>query len=255
MIKIARTEEPPELLAIREERVAAARQARQAGTKIRFEDYDRVKPQLAAMQSNKCCYCEKREEQAKYRDVEHYRPKAPYWWLAWTWRNLLFSCMDCNREQKRDQFPLAPGSPRLAQEQSPPGLEAPLVLDPSDEAVDPLDEIESRQERVQGLERWVPRPRAGSVRGRETIRVCGLERPTLLTLYADHVTYRVRPRLAGVHSAIRRDDPRAVLQIWRSATRALLSVGQPFRALSFDALAVLVPLPVRQQYGLTLERP
>ncbi len=74
MIHIARGPEPAALAPIREDRLVAARGAILKGTKIDFTEYDIVKQDLAAMQHNKCCYCEKREEQAKYRDVEHYRP-------------------------------------------------------------------------------------------------------------------------------------------------------------------------------------
>jgi hypothetical protein len=109
MIRIARSAEPIELVSVRDDRLAAARVALDTNAEITFRDYDIVKSDLAAMQYNKCCYCEKREEQAKYRDVEHYRPKSTYWWLAWTWENLLFACVDCNREHKRDRFRSPPG--------------------------------------------------------------------------------------------------------------------------------------------------
>jgi len=82
VIRIARAPEPAALAPVRNQRLAAARDAALQGTKIDFQEYDLVKKDLAAMQHNKCCYCEKREEQAKYRDVEHYRPKSLYWWLA-----------------------------------------------------------------------------------------------------------------------------------------------------------------------------
>ena len=156
MIGIARSPEPLALAGVRAEKLAAARAASAAGTKIDFSGYEVAKEALAAMQQLKCCYCEKREEQAKYRDVEHYRPKAHYWWLAWTWENLLFACIDCNRERKRESFPLSPGDVRLVAEQAPPGTEHPLVLDPSDASKDPTREIEFRRARFQAKERWVP---------------------------------------------------------------------------------------------------
>ncbi|MEO5731289.1 MAG: hypothetical protein ABI134_00590, partial [Byssovorax sp.] len=157
MIRIARAPEPAALALVRAERLVAARRALLQGTKIAFEEYDVVKRELAAMQHNKCCYCEKREEQAKYRDVEHYRPKSLYWWLAWTWENLLFACIDCNREQKRDLFPQEPSSAALVAEQAPPAGERPLVIDPSDPSVEPTTEIVFMRERIHGKERWVPR--------------------------------------------------------------------------------------------------
>lgn len=128
MIRLTRGPEPDSLVPIREEQLADARKAVAAGRKIRFDGYSVVKREIFGAQHRKCCYCEKLEEQAKYRDVEHYRPKAYYWWLAWTWDNLLFACMDCNRDHKKDQFPLADGSTPLVAEQAPPASERPLVI-------------------------------------------------------------------------------------------------------------------------------
>jgi hypothetical protein len=125
MIAITRPAEPAGLALVRQERRAAAREAVARGLEVDFTGYEGVKGELFAMQRRKCCYCEKLEEQAKYRDVEHYRPKALYWWLAWTWENLLFACMDCNREHRRDRFPLSAGDARLLAEQAPPGFERP----------------------------------------------------------------------------------------------------------------------------------
>jgi uncharacterized protein (TIGR02646 family) len=253
VIRISRTPEPAALPAVRAERLAAAREAVLQGKRIDFEDYDLVKKDLAVMQHNKCCYCEKREEQAKYRDVEHYRPKTLYWWLAWTWENLLFACIDCNREQKRDRFPLEPGCARLIAEQAPPAAELPLVLDPSDPSVEPTREIVFFRERIQGKERWVPR--GVSARGRETVEVCGLDRPDLLDLYAEHVIHVVRPKLERFFAAHHEGDARAAIEAWETARRGLLARARPFRALSHDALNVLVPAGVRDLYRLTLERP
>lgn len=253
MIRIARVPEPAALPPVREQRLAAARDAVLQRTRIDFTEYDLVKKDLAAMQHNKCCYCEKREEQAKYRDVEHYRPKSLYWWLAWTWENLLFACIDCNRDQKRDRFPLEPGCAPLVAEQAPPTAERPMVLDPSDPGVEPTKEIVFFRERIQGKERWVPR--GVSARGRETVDVCGLARPNLLDLYADHVIHTVRPKLAKFFAAHHERDARSAFDAWETARRGLLARERPFRALSYDALNVLVPAGVRGPYRLTLERP
>jgi len=86
VIRIERAPEPSVLIAQRGEGLAAAREAHRLDTAIDFSGYGEVKDELFAMQHRKCCYCEKLQEQAKYRDVEHYRPKSRYWWLAWTGR-------------------------------------------------------------------------------------------------------------------------------------------------------------------------
>ncbi len=253
MIRIERAAEPPALGPLRSHRLAAARLALDAGKAIDFTGYGVVKAELFAMQHNKCCYCEKLQEQAKYRDVEHYRPKAIYWWLAWTWDNLLFACVDCNREYKRDQFPLASGSTRLDAGHAPPGAEQPLVLDPSDPTLDPTQEIEFRRDRVHGNERW--KPYGLTPRGTQTIEVCGLDRPGLLTHYTYHVNHVVRPKLERFFEAIGHGDAQAVVRAWGKTLRGLLDPAQPFRALSHDSLAVLVKAPLRERYGVLLPRP
>lgn len=253
MIRIDRAAEPVALAAVRKDRLASARSAIASGTKIDFTDYDIVKGDLAAMQHNKCCYCEKREEQPKYRDVEHYRPKSLYWWLAWTWENLLFACIDCNREQKRSQFPQEPSSTPLVAEQAPPAGEKPLVIDPSDPSVEPTMEITFMRERIQGKERWVPR--GTSARGRKTVEVCGLDRPNLLDLYADHVSHAVRAKLGSFVTADAEGNAQAAFKAWETARRGLLARERPFRALSHDALNVLVPRATRERYRLVLEAP
>ena len=253
MIRIVRPPEPTALPSVRATQLAAARDALSAGRPITFAGHGTVKDDLFTMQQRKCCYCEKREEQAKYRDVEHFRPKARYWWLAWTWENLLFACVDCNREHKREQFPLAPGSTPLLPEQSPPGGEHPLLLDPAAEDVDPMDEIVFRRMSIQREERWMPVGQTD--RGRETIRVCRLDRQELVTSYTHHVRDLVRPKLSTFLATSRDGDAQAVHRAWSTLHRGLLGRAQPFRALSHDALAALVDPALRERHGLRLPRP
>lgn len=96
------------------------------GSKL-FKRYrgDDVKAALMELFEGKCAYCEKRFAATQPMDVEHFRPKgeirkwpAPsgkraeliaspgYYWLAADWRNLLPSCIDCNRgrEQENARF-------------------------------------------------------------------------------------------------------------------------------------------------------
>lgn len=109
--------------------------------------------------SNKCAYCGSSYRATSPTDIEHFRPKgrvsdAPnhkgYWWLASTWKNLLPSCILCNREQynelfditasnlnitrtksgKVDHFPLA-GPYRATNENDDIEREDPLLIDPT----------------------------------------------------------------------------------------------------------------------------
>jgi hypothetical protein len=161
--------------------------------------------------------------------------------------------MDCNRDWKRDQFPRAPGDLRLVAEQAPPGAEQPLLLDPSDPALDPALHIEFRRIKVQGQERW--QPYGLTDRGRKTIAICGLDRPGLLTLYKDHVNHVVRPKLALFAVAVDTESEQAVFEAWDRMLRGLLAPARPFRALSHDAVNVLVSTTIRTRYRLELSRP
>jgi hypothetical protein len=76
-------------------------------------------------------------------------------------------------------------------------------------------------------------------------------RPSLLTLYTDHVVHHVRPRISDLLAAHRESDAAGVVRMWRS----LLAPARPFRALSYDALRSLVPADVCARYQLALLRP
>jgi hypothetical protein len=52
-----------------------------------------VKKALSGIYKNKCVYCEQKLEQFH---VEHYRPKQVYYWLAFSWDNLIVACQFCN---------------------------------------------------------------------------------------------------------------------------------------------------------------
>jgi len=43
----------------------------------------------------KCAYCEQKLLDSP-KHIEHYRPKSIYYWLAYSWDNLLLSCGSCN---------------------------------------------------------------------------------------------------------------------------------------------------------------
>jgi len=48
----------------------------------------------------KCAFCEQKIE---FPQVEHFRPKNIYYWLAYSWDNLLFACLGCN-SNKNNHF-------------------------------------------------------------------------------------------------------------------------------------------------------
>lgn len=67
--------------------------------------WKKAKDQLLAETHDKCAYCETPTAVNSYGDVEHYRPKSIYWWLAYCLENYLVSCAICNQRFKSDNFP------------------------------------------------------------------------------------------------------------------------------------------------------
>jgi hypothetical protein len=75
-----------------------------------------AKDQLKKESAGKCAYCEASTEVVAHGDVEHFRPKSVYWWLAYCYDNYLFACQICNQSYKGNDFPvfgkaLAPDPP------------------------------------------------------------------------------------------------------------------------------------------------
>jgi uncharacterized protein (TIGR02646 family) len=65
-----------------------------------------IKEKLKTIFNGKCAYCDSNITHITAGDIEHFRPKSAYWWLACDWDNLLFACEKCNRTGKNDAFPL-----------------------------------------------------------------------------------------------------------------------------------------------------
>ena len=262
MIRIARGPEPAELLPVRASELSRVRALVSAGPlnkDVVGSAYAAFKDVLWKQQSMRCCYCERPYMECSFNDVEHFRPKASadrldgtvhagYWWLAWTWENLLFSCPNCNRSAKNDAFPLEPGCVPLAVEEQPPGKERPSLIDPCEE-----DPVLSIQFVLKGGH-WRPVGRNGSTRGERTVEVLKLDRADLLTLYTTHVEDQVQPRVEATQEAMARGEPQLIESAWRRV-RGLLTPRMPFVALSYDAIDHFVPEQVRVQWGLVLPWP
>lgn len=171
MIRIRRAPEAdacPELPAVRDAELGRVRDAMHSGRvldqKLLGDEYKVARLALAKGQHLKCCYCEDRLQDARWEHVEHFRPKAEarrdsssvpetgYWWLTWTWENLLFSCIRCNAAKGSD-FPLLEGSTALVPGQDPPAAEQPALIDPAED--DPREHVQFRRYG----EHWIPGPR------------------------------------------------------------------------------------------------
>ncbi len=261
MIRISRGSEPVALRDERYFRLARAELAWRQDEPIDFSGYEVAKDSLWKAQNYKCAFCEMTCV-TEGQPVEHYRPKgkairsdgrqdAGYWWLAWNWRNLLFACVTCNSAYKKDHFPLVNDDDALDPLAAPPGNESPQLVDPASE--DPLDHLQF-VEIQEG--RWIPVPRAGSERGRQSIEITGIGSTTHLTLYRDFVTRGAVPRLLGaVADAIGVGDRRLVRESWQTLLDELFFGTAQFQALAYCAVDSRFPAKVRAQWGLVLPRP
>lgn len=240
MIRVQRSEaEPAELASRRAQELPKLR----ALPQVRGDDidgYQVARDALYQCQFGKCCYCEQALER-KHRPVEHFRPKSIYWWLSWTWANLLFCCEICN-EYKSNQFPLQ-GGHRLIPEQMPPGQEKPRVVDPAIE--DPMEHL--RFALFDG--RWRVVPRNGSIQGAEMIRMCRLNRPDLAEKY-DGFVRLLMDRIESFRRTLSSKNAEAIEEDWERLTFRWLSPRSPFTALSHDVLDHHIPATVRRRYNL-----
>lgn len=142
--------------------------------------YKDIKAALLPIYHNKCAFCETIVEQLH---VEHYRPKrGGYYWLAFSWDNLLLACPTCNTNKGSD-FPLENEDRKISYEENPDvlrnintisssydAIERPLLINP--ESVDP--DIFSALCFNQDGSVWSENNRLS-----KTIELCGLDRVAL----------------------------------------------------------------------------
>ena len=148
-----------------------------------------VKAALSKMHYDKCCYCESKYRTPAYLHVEHFRPKSAvrqdrashnespgYYWLAYSWANLLLACFDCNTTHKSTLFPLQNPTQRARSHADDLGKEEELLVNPAEQ--NPRDHI-----------RFVGDiPVAQTERGRHTIAGIGLRRPALTDARLEYIS-------------------------------------------------------------------
>lgn len=151
--------------------VATLRQLKTAQRSAFLEahaDWSSFKNKLASLSDGKCWYDECRSTGGD-RDVDHFRPKGKirrfpdwpeediepahdgYWWLAYHWQNLRYSCRFCNSARrdpetnesggKWNYFPIKDEITRVRREAPLEDLEeeASIILDPTD--ADDVDQL------------------------------------------------------------------------------------------------------------------
>lgn len=138
-----------------------------------------VKEALIGLQHDKCCFCERKVSAGEPGHIEHYRPKGGYkqddlsklvkpgyYWLAYNFDNLYFSCNRCNSSYKKNYFPLADETTRAKNHTENIANEDPLIINPF---IDPSTHLVFKREKI----------KAKSIKGKETIKRTGLNRKVL----------------------------------------------------------------------------
>jgi hypothetical protein len=111
-----------------------------AGTAPRASVWSAAKARLRAESAGKCGYCEGKADHVAHGDVEHFRPKSVYWWLAYCYGNYVYACQICNQTHKGTNFPHdGPSLPAPAI--SPNATAAELDALAHAMAPDPLDDV------------------------------------------------------------------------------------------------------------------
>jgi 5-methylcytosine-specific restriction endonuclease McrA len=253
MIPVQRGLEPASLPPVREAKLAKLRALDGKFKPDDFKGYDIVKSELWIAQHYKCCFCEQKIARS-YNAVEHYRPKAGadrrpgcpenhgYWWLAFTWENLLLACPICNSSAKGIRFPLEVGSTALQAEQAPPEGEQALLLDPTGN-VNPVAHIVFENEAKGGSGTpayWWAKPRNGSRLGQYTIDVCKFNHPEFLELRNDHFEQVILKHVQPLKDALAK---RKVKLAKAEFERALARLQPPnaYVALNYDAFRQCIP--------------
>ena len=147
MISIIKTKEVPTVLnntKAQKEFQKNIEEKKYAGNDI----YRRVKTGLEKIYQGKCAYCETNTLAGAHNHIEHYRPNNKYYWLAFSWDNLLISCPKCN-EKKGNHFYINSKEVKYNDEllselhsitPEYDGIEEPLLINPEQETQTRLKE-------------------------------------------------------------------------------------------------------------------
>lgn len=254
---LVRNQEPPELVIVRDKELDYLRNLKGGIKSDDIKGYRIVSNVLWKSQYFKCCYCEAKIPES-YNDVEHYRPKAEadrlpgcaskhgYWWLAFTWANLLYACPGCNRTGKGILFPLDSGSSGAIAEAKTFKTETPLFIDPYELCY--IQYIQYRFIRNADGGRWYARPRKRSKCSSYTIRIAKLNRSELLELRQDHFEVNIQPQLLEFDEALQSGRQEEILACQRRLSR-LFGRRALFASFSYDVITQAYPNFVLEKFG------
>lgn len=295
MIRIVRGQAPDELGEAQRRQLAqiakldaGLQPAKKDGTPATRADYligydaREVKERLYADQSKKCAWCERRQSFSS-NPVEHIRPKngawrdvpddqrskrarsapsspAHYWWLTWSWSNLVFSCVRCNdRGHKANYFPLTQGTaevaaPSLVGVGLPPAafattVESPLLLDPTEDGFDFLAHVRWEPSQTHLARRlWSWTPRSLTPRGDATIKILRLAE--LADEVRDHLAAVVLPSLEEIEQHLHRGRRGPGERRWATLLETTLCRTAQFTAATWCGLEAWLPSTRRREWGL-----
>ena len=225
-----------------------------------------TKRALFKAQYEKCAWCE-RETAFSSHPVDHYRPRngawrnlpheprridtSHYWWLAWTWSNLLFSCPRCNDQgHKGNYFPLRRGTTSAAAPVAPVSIplpspivdtstEQPLLLDPAG-GEDPLDHIAWLPGNTAfNRSDWIWTPVGLTDEGQATIDI--LKLGELADRMQGHVRTRLLPSIEEVEQHLTAGRSKEAHDRWNRLLADNLAPKAEWSAFTWHALGHLVP--------------
>ena len=216
---------------------AAGKAAKPFTFESKIYGHSTVKRALKGAQHNKCAYCEANFAGNASGDVEHFRPKAfsqqskgekklypGYYWLAYAWSNLLYTCELCNRPVKRNLFPLKNPNNRARRSTDDLAAEEPLLIDPAGPD-DPRDHIRFLHNKPSGI----------TEKGRETVKTMNLGRSQLDDLRLRHIeVVEFMRAMVNLEPA----NPEFAVQIARARAWLDLQIKPeaPFSAMTQDLL-------------------
>ena len=98
------------------------------------------KSDFVLFSGGKCSICENTIN--KNDDIEHFRPKNYYWWLAYDYKNYTIYCDLCNRTYKKTEFPLFTNFKVEFENRAEIENEKPLIFNPTTDNPKELFELE-----------------------------------------------------------------------------------------------------------------
>jgi uncharacterized protein (TIGR02646 family) len=242
--------EPAQLRTVRTRELGKLRALGRAPTSKEIDGYRCVSEDLWKTQYLKCCYCEAKIFHSN-NDVEHFRPKAEadrtpgcmsrhgYWWLAFTWSNMLYCCANCNRIAKNIRFPLDTGSKGAVAEDQVFPNEVPLLIDPYE--ISPALHIVYVHIRVNPhVAQWLAQPRGNSKLGNYTIHTVGLNRAELIELRDSHFKENLQPAIKDFHDDLATGNGDRI-RLEHNKLKRFISPRAMYSAFNYDVLCQEIP--------------